>query len=160
MSLEWLLFWRGLLISSVSWSNLLSLTEGSWDIDSAEEDRRVGDGSAESGRWVRDSGARGGGWVRDGGAGEGWWVGDGSTGGGRRVGDGMKRTVRVAELVCLPVERVDGEFDKYKSRQCRHTHQVHHTSHNHFPHLSFLISHYASFVLAFSTFGIAPHKDL
>ena len=72
----------------------------------------------------------------------------------------MERTVGVAELVCLPVKRVDGQFDKYKGRQCRHTHQAHRTPRNHFPHLSFLIFHRASFVLAFSTFGIVPHEDL
>ena len=87
-------------------------------------------------------------------------MGDSGAGRGRQVGDSIERTVGVTELVCLPVERVDGQFDKYKDRQHRHTHQVHCTPHNHFPHLSFLISHCASFVLAFFIFGIAPHEDL
>ena len=43
-------------------------------------------------------------------------VEDGSAGGGWQVGDGIERTVEVAELVCLPVKRVDGQFNKYKGR--------------------------------------------
>ena len=105
---------------------------------SARGSRRVGDSSA------RDS----------------WQAGDSSAGEGQQVRDSMERTVEVAELVCLLVERVDSQFNKYKGQQCRHTYQVHCTPHNHFLYLSFLIFHCTSFILAFSIFKIAPHEDL
>ena len=78
------------------------------------------------GGWVEDDSAEGSQWVRDNSAGEGW-----------QVRDSMERTVRVAKLICLPVKRVDSQFNKYRGQQCRHTYQVHCTS--------IIISHTSSF---------------